>query len=487
MVYDLTQILFLRQSLNLMMVAQTMIGRIRDSFFVSGTAGSAVRLLFKYNKSVQVVCPTGNSANVINGVTLHSFLKIPTKNAKKDMKAPEGSIGESLQNNLEGLKFYWLMKDLLLEQQHWAGWNLYVGMALKMLPPVLDSPIYNCSSSAPAALHGVIAWKEFDHVVNLSCVVRQNEAEAQLKSVLSSLRDYSVTPEQYKWLQYFQWQNLISVYGNNVLNDIANEGLFVFPTHKQVWEHNKNKLLQLNEVYPVAEIRATSKGRHLNSDVNSGLLPKVYLCKKAKVMLTVNLCVPFGLFNGATGIVQDILYLNDRRPPDSQPDVVFVYFPSYSGPACMSDNPQLAPIVSVERFMDCICHFCKRKQIPLRLGWATTIHKCQGITVGQGEINRYIVIDPGKTSFESRNSGALFVTLSRAKSTGNSKSDIPPDFAWHPSILINDDRICFKVNTKTIQAGTKEIQRLKKIADITRTRPTKSVDPYRFKGTRATK
>ncbi|XP_064619450.1 uncharacterized protein LOC135482899 [Lineus longissimus] len=51
---------------------------------VTGTAGSgkaylikclvkAIRLLFNNNKSVQVVCPTGNSANLISGVTLHSF------------------------------------------------------------------------------------------------------------------------------------------------------------------------------------------------------------------------------------------------------------------------------------------------------------------------------------------------------------------------------------------------------------------------------
>ena len=33
----------------------------------------AVKILFKSNKSVQVLCPTGNSANLISGVTLHSF------------------------------------------------------------------------------------------------------------------------------------------------------------------------------------------------------------------------------------------------------------------------------------------------------------------------------------------------------------------------------------------------------------------------------
>lgn len=68
---------------------------------VSGTAGSgksflikclvkAIRLFFKSNKSVQILCPTGNSANIISGVTLHSFLKVPTQYRGKDMSAPDG-------------------------------------------------------------------------------------------------------------------------------------------------------------------------------------------------------------------------------------------------------------------------------------------------------------------------------------------------------------------------------------------------------------
>ena len=78
---------------------------------VSGTAGSgkyflikcivkAIRTIFSSNNAVQVLCPLGSIANIISGVTLHSFLKISTTKRGHDMKAP----GESLQNNCEGLK-----------------------------------------------------------------------------------------------------------------------------------------------------------------------------------------------------------------------------------------------------------------------------------------------------------------------------------------------------------------------------------------------
>jgi hypothetical protein len=45
---------------------------------------------------------------------------------------------------------------------------------------------------------------------------------------------------------------------------------------------------------------------------------------------------------------------------------------------------------------------------------------------GDNEPNRYIIINPGTKQFESRNAGALFVALSRAKSAGDLHTD--PDF-----------------------------------------------------------
>ena len=59
------------------------------------------------------------------------------------------------------------------------------------------------------------------------------------------------------------------------------------------------------------------------------------------------------------------------------PDVVLVDFPSYAGPPFVPENPKLIPIIPVERRMNDVRHCCRRKQIPLRLGWATTIPKYQ--------------------------------------------------------------------------------------------------------------
>ena len=95
-----------------------------------------------------------------------------------------------------------------------------------------------------------------------------------------------------------------------------------------------------------------------------------------------------------------------------------------------------------------------------------TLHGCQGIQVGTGESNRYIVINPGTRQFESRNPGALFVALSRAKSVGDNTSD--PDFAWHPNLILNLNRLCHVPDTPTIRARRQEIARIARLTTSTK-------------------
>ena len=469
---------------------------------VTGTAGSGksylikclvktIRTLFKTNNSVQVLCPTGNSANLIDGQTLHSFFKLPGFNKHKDMRPPEGAAGDSLQENCAELKVL-LVDERSMVGASTLGWVEFLcrhgvirgqgtgktwgGLPVVVffgddaqLPPVLDSPVYKSSSKHPSAIHGVLIWSQFNHAVALNTIQRQNEDEQQLRNALMSLRNYTVTSEQAEWMQNFQWGNLENQYGSQLTSRISEKGLFVFPTHAEEWQHNKLKLLKANELYPIAKINAECYGPHNKSNRSDRacLLRTLFICKNAKVMLSVNLCVQYGLFNGAMGTIKDILFGAGKGPSNALPEVILVEFPGYTGPPFLSENKKIVPITPVERRIDCTCHYCKRKQIPLRLGWATTIHKCQGMTIGEGETNRYIVINPGKPSFETSNPGALFVALSRAKTAGGADKD--PDFAWHPSVLVNEDRLCHVVRTPTALARKKEIDRISKLASSTKT------------------
>ena len=274
----------------------------------------------------------------------------------QEMKLPEGTLGEKLQQNCEGLKVLlvderpmigatalsWMefmcrygVKNGEHFDQSWGGLLVVIFLGDDVqLSPVLDSPVYNSSCKLPAALQGVLVWKYNKYSVDLKTIVRQGIKEQELRDVLLAIREYQITPVQAKWLQKFPWQNIKSSYGQGFLNDMSEKGLFVFPTHQQVWDHNKIKLLKVSQSYPIVKLSAIRKGVHANymeSDRADGLQKNIFLCKNAKVMLTTNLCVPFGLFNGATGTIIDLIYKNENRPENSLSDVVMVQFDNYSG------------------------------------------------------------------------------------------------------------------------------------------------------------
>ena len=460
---------------------------------VAGTAGSgksylikclvrAIRLHFNSNKSVQVLCPTGNSANLISGVTIHRFLKIPTSRKSNTLSPPQGKTAEQLQDNLSGVKVLlvderslvgaktlgwmefmckWGVNNESLSESSWGGLPVVVLLGDDIqLPPVLDTPVYKEVCNNDAGMHGILVWKSFTTAITLESNIRQSEGSSIFRDCLMSVRKGEVSQDQVKWLQKFQWTNLKLTYGIDISSDIEENGLYIFPTHSEESDHNKMKILKLNSKHPIAKINAECTGTHSklsHSTGNSPLALNLFLCKDAKISLTVNLDVEYGLFNRATGKVIDIIYSEGQRPPNL-PAVVMTEFPSYSGPPFIADQPKVVPIVPVERRLDCFCMSCKRKQIPLRLGWATTIHSCQGVTVGKGEPNRYIIISPGSSGFETRNPGALFVALSRAKSAGDGET--PPDFAWHPSVLVNEDRLSHVPFTATTKARDREIKKI---------------------------
>jgi hypothetical protein len=218
------------------------------------------------------------------------------------MTPPDGSKGEILQENCTNLKVLLVDERSLIGaitlgwmefmcrcgmagtsnfSQSWGGLPVVVFFGDDVqLPPVLDSPVYICKSQIPAAIHGVLVWKEFTHAVALRTVVRQGNDENTFKQILTDLRQYNLSPQQAKWLQNFQWPNLSFSHGDDLLQRINERGLFVFPSHDEEWNHNKRKLLEANEENPVAKITAVGKGFHaksMTSDKAGGLLPVVYI------------------------------------------------------------------------------------------------------------------------------------------------------------------------------------------------------------------
>ena len=97
-------------------------------------------------------------------------------------------------------------------------------------------------------------------------------------------------------------------------------------------------------------------------------------------MLTTNLWTEAGLVNGAIGTIQDILFGEDQGPP-SLPVAVFISFDNYEGPTITNlESARVVPIAPIRRTWDGKSGIlCSRLQIPIRLAWAITVYKSQGL------------------------------------------------------------------------------------------------------------
>ena len=155
--------------------------------------------------------------------------------------------------------------------------------------------------------------------------------------------------------------------------------------------------------HPVATIKAIHTGANASKsspDDAGGLEPIICIAQGARIMLTSNLWVDTGLVNGAIGTVAAICY-RDGQAPSSLPISVMVKFDSYSGPTYPDST---VPICPVRRSWSMSGTQCSRLQLPLKLAWAVTIHKAQGLTLDT------VVIHVGKKEFSS---GLSYVACSR--------------------------------------------------------------------------
>lgn len=125
-------------------------------------------------------------------------------------------------------------------------------------------------------------------------------------------------------------------------------------------------------------------------------------------MITRNLWTSAGLTNGTMATVHEIGFSTAAQPGRSLPDVVMLACPDYRGPTDWrtASGVALVPVVPVTATRKKETVTCSRTQYPLKLAYAITIHKSQGMTVDKARI------DLGESEFAP---GITFVALSRVK------------------------------------------------------------------------
>ena len=142
-------------------------------------------------------------------------------------------------------------------------------------------------------------------------------------------------------------------------------------------------------------------------DKEGPYMPELILAMDAQVMLLTNLDYDAGLVNGSRGVITGF-------DPSGAPIVQFRKGVPVTVPASSWESADIEGLA--------------RKQIPLKLAYAITIHKAQGATLDCA------LIDIGTSTFEC---GQAYVALSRVKNLESLYVwDVEPSaFRAHPKVL----------------------------------------------------
>ena len=124
------------------------------------------------------------------------------------------------------------------------------------------------------------------------------------------------------------------------------------------------------------------------------------------------------------GTIHDICY-STGGPPDL-PLAVMVKFDHYSGPTFHDQGT--VPIIPIYRTWFKFGYQCSRLQLPLRLAWAVTIHKSQGLTIDK------LVVDIGKRELSRIDLRSLLKGEKHRRSTAQSSIPIATSYQhWKQS------------------------------------------------------
>ena len=333
------------------------------------------------------------------------------------------------------------------------------------IPPVLatslmaDMPLVDSAGSRYLALAGRQTFDKFDDVIRLRRIHRQ-KGVCPYKESTMRLRDVAITVDDYDLWKGHQLESIDTAAKEPWLGagHLTEDALFLVPENMPAGKVNGRRLAAQapahDEPSPTSSTRivvrcesrhSSGRGAHRKAEEFRNVRQALHLCVGARVMLSLNKLwdvptVPFGLMNGARGVVVAILYAAPgpastrtngcelagtgfpSAPPKNfprgldycpLPDMVVVHYPSYTGPRCFPDLPSTwVPVPSVEVRHNRIKSL-SRVGIPLRLAWALTFHKCQGVTAEEGVI---VSFDGCRGAHTVSKLGLAFVAWTRATS-----------------------------------------------------------------------
>jgi len=368
--------------------------------FLTGSAGTGktytLNLFIKYLKDhkvpVAVTASTGIAATHMNGTTIHSWSGIGIKDVLTHENLKSLATKQYLTKNIRNTHILIIDEISMLHRKQ-----------LDLVNQVLK---YIRNSAKPFGGMQVVFAGDF---FQLPPVSREQEPSREKFAFMSKAWVDAAPTVCYLTEQFRQKNNELNVILNQIrANEIDEEAVQLLQETRsnqhtidptKLYSHNADvdsmneqelKALEADEEVFFAKKKGNEK---MLAGFTKSLIvqEKLILKKGAKVMFLKN-DHERGVMNGTLGVVTDfgkdaegdgpypLVQLMDKRKILATPEIWSI------------NNEKGTPIVSFE-------------QVPLRLAWAITVHKSQGMTLEAAEIDLGKAFEPGQG----------YVALSRLK------------------------------------------------------------------------
>lgn len=374
--------------------------KLGKNIFLTGAPGAGktyvlnqyIGFLQSYDVSAAITAYTGIAASHINGRTLHSWAGLSFAQLTPEQERERVHANKLLSARIQKAKVLVIDEISMLHPEEFMRVDFICKTARGSLEPFGGLQLICCgdffqippvNQEAGRFVIDSPAWAE---AKMMTCYLHEQhrQGDTELLGVLEEIRSGNVGAESIALLK--------SRIGAQVKAPVGIARLY---THNENVDEINNEHLQKLEgvqiVYDVYHGGSANLVEKLKKDYR---VDKLVLKKGARVMFTRN-NLDGGYANGTLGEVVD--FVGDEASADPIP-VVLTF--DKRRIVVESEKWELEEDGKVRAWI---------KQMPLRLAWAITVHKSQGMTLDAAEIDLSRAFEPGMG----------YVALSRVKSLEN--------------------------------------------------------------------
>jgi ATP-dependent DNA helicase PIF1 len=399
-----------------------------SSFFFTGAAGTGKsRVLMEIKRllqecyqdefahSVAITAPTGIAAIELGGWTIHSFagIGIGTDDAK--------TLSDRVRRNPQAADRWRKVSVLIIDEISMVSAELfdklaYIASAVRgsnkgpfggiqlilcgdfyQLPPIIKSSGSSAMFQAEPAIYAFQAknWKTCVQDTYVLDKIFRQSGDLTFVKMLNEIRVGDVSPETHKMLL-----QRVDPSGGSTRTQSKGflEPTRLFPILKEVNDFNMKRLESMNtELHEFKAVDWASDESSKSTFASSVRAPAILTLRQGAQVILIRNMKDSGLVNGSRGVVVGFVK-----------DTTVAGFPFVPRVKFGDEDDALTICITPESWTweRNEVKLAERVQIPLILGYALSIHKCQGMTLTSAEISLHNVFTDGQA----------YVALSRVTS-----------------------------------------------------------------------